>query len=225
MTGGYGHRGGRSRNQTGGGQDISRDPPSVQCNPDRFSGPVDRIAPATVEHATPRCAPSAQGQRFSDRYKVYHLAEFLSCTDPDQGKGGSILPTSADPDGPWSPLSPVGVQALFARACFPWWVAGGHALDLFVGHPTRPHADIDLSVSRSDALRLRRHLAGWDLHLAHAGVLTPWTADRLPTPVTSIWCRTGAEQAWCLQVMFEAGTPTEWVSRRHPDLRCPRADA
>ena len=69
MTGGYGHRGGRSRNQTGGGQDISRDPPSVQCNPDRSGGPVDRIAPATVEHATPRCAPSAQGQRFSDRYK------------------------------------------------------------------------------------------------------------------------------------------------------------
>ncbi|HEV3369477.1 MAG TPA: hypothetical protein VG074_07925 [Acidimicrobiales bacterium] len=147
----------------------------------------------------------------------------MSCTDPDQGKGGSILPTSADPDGPWSPLSPVGVQALFARACFPWWVAGGHALDLFVGHPTRPHADIDVSIFREDAPILHRLLGGWDLHGALAGVLTPWTTSSMDptTTTTSIWCRTRPGQPWSLQVMFDEGTGAEWVCHRHADIRLP----
>jgi hypothetical protein len=127
--------------------------------------------------------------------------------------------------GAWEPLGLGAAAALFAPAPFSWWVSGGHALDLFVGRPTRPHADLDLSVSRADAPRLRRHLAGWDLRLAHAGVLTPWTAEGLPTPVTSIWCRTGSDRPWCIQVMFEAGTPSDWVSRRHPDLRSPVAEA
>jgi hypothetical protein len=102
---------------------------------------------------------------------------------------------------------------------------GGQALDLFVGHPTRPHADLDVSVRRADASLLRRHLDGWDLRLAQAGVLTPWTADALPPPADSIWCRRRPERSWCLQVMFEAGPPSEWVSRRHPDLRYPMAAA
>lgn len=25
----------------------------------------------------------------------------------------------------------------------PWWVAGGWAVDLFIGRPTRPHKDIE----------------------------------------------------------------------------------
>ncbi|HEV2736058.1 MAG TPA: hypothetical protein VGV85_14520, partial [Longimicrobiaceae bacterium] len=39
----------------------------------------------------------------------------------------------------------------------PWCVAGGWALDLFLGRATRPHADVDLALFRDDQARLREH--------------------------------------------------------------------
>jgi hypothetical protein len=60
---------------------------------------------------------------------------------------------------------------MLRHARFTWWVSGGQALDLFVGHPTREHADLDISILRMDAPLLHRLLLGWDLQLAHASVL------------------------------------------------------
>jgi hypothetical protein len=127
--------------------------------------------------------------------------------------------------GPWDPLTPQATTQLFGGAPFLWWIAGGLALDLFVGHTTRDHLDTDVSILRSDAPLLRPVLQGWDLQLAHAGVLTPWTTEQVEPPVNSIWCRRDAGQPWCLQVMFEDGTPDEWACRRHPDIRLPMVEA
>jgi hypothetical protein len=127
--------------------------------------------------------------------------------------------------GPWAPLGLGPACTLLSPAPFPWWVAGGHALDLFVGHQTRIHADLDVSLLRADAPRWRAFLAGWDLHLAHAGVLTPWTEPEVAPPVNSAWCRPRLTEPWCLQAMFEEGTATEWICRRHPAIRVPWSDA
>ena len=127
--------------------------------------------------------------------------------------------------GPWRPLTLPAVQSLFKPAPFIWWVAGGYALDLFVGRSTRAHHDIDVSVLRVDAPLLHPILEGWDLRLAHAGVLTPWTTSGVEPPFSSIWCRAAAEASWCLQVMFDEGSPAEWICRRHPDLALPMTEA
>jgi hypothetical protein len=127
--------------------------------------------------------------------------------------------------GPWVPLGLGAACTLLGPAPFPWWLAGGHALDLFVGHQTRAHADLDISLLRSDAPRLRAFLAGWDLHLAHDGVLTPWLEPEVAPPVNSAWCRTRPTEPWCLQAMFEEGTSTEWICRRHPEIRVPWSEA
>jgi hypothetical protein len=34
----------------------------------------------------------------------------------------------------------------------PWWVAGGWALDLFVGHQSRSHKDLDIGIFWCDAV-------------------------------------------------------------------------
>lgn len=44
------------------------------------------------------------------------------------------------------PLSLDEVVSLFRSASFPWWIAGGWGLDLFLGVPTRPHEDVDVLV-------------------------------------------------------------------------------
>ena len=100
-------------------------------------------------------------------------------------------------------------------------MAGGHALDLFVGRLTREHHDIDVPIFGMDAPLLHHLLVGWDLQRAHAGVLTPWTTAGADPPFNSIWCRTTPAEPWSLQLMFEEGTPAEWICRRHPDIRLP----
>ena len=127
--------------------------------------------------------------------------------------------------GPWVPLDLGAACTLLGAATFPWWIAGGQALDLYVGHQTRDHADLDVSLLRSDAPRWRALLAGWDLQLAHAGALTPWTQPDMRPPVNSAWCRTRPPEPWCLQAMFEEGTSTEWICRRHPEIRVPWSEA
>ena len=32
---------------------------------------------------------------------------------------------------------------MFSVLTVPWWIAGGYAIELFVGHAVRPHGDID----------------------------------------------------------------------------------
>jgi hypothetical protein len=76
---------------------------------------------------------------------------------------------------------------------------------------------MDVSILREDAPLLGHLLEGWDLHGAHAGVLTPWRPVTEP-PESSIWCRKSPERPWGLQVMFDEGTPGEWICHRHGDI-------
>jgi putative ABC transport system permease protein len=48
----------------------------------------------------------------------------------------------------------------------PWFVAGGWALDLFLGRVTRPHHDVDIALFREDQRQLRSHfIAGRDFDI------------------------------------------------------------
>jgi hypothetical protein len=58
----------------------------------------------------------------------------------------------------------------------PWWVAGGWAIELFLGCVTRGHKDMDIAIARERQPEMARALQGWDIQIASAGKLTPWTA-------------------------------------------------
>lgn len=47
----------------------------------------------------------------------------------------------------------------------PWYICGGWALDLFRGHVSRVHLDVDVIVPRADQLVMQKHLTdhGWSL--------------------------------------------------------------
>ena len=124
--------------------------------------------------------------------------------------------------GPWDALTPHGAQALFRGFDAPWWVAGGWAIDLFIGRQTRTHGDIDLSILRSDQERLRQHLAGWDIHVAHDGVLTPWeVGDHLTALRHQFWVRRAAGEAWAFEILLEDDAEGDWLFRRTPAVRVP----
>jgi hypothetical protein len=120
-------------------------------------------------------------------------------------------------------MSPSEVAALLGGVGFPWWVAGGWAIDLHLGRQTRDHDDMDVLVLRDDQLALQQALCGWDLQAADPpGSLRPWHAGEvLPTEVHDIWCRREPGSPWSLQVMVDDAHDGIWQYRRDTRIKRP----
>ena len=123
----------------------------------------------------------------------------------------------------WAPLPPERVVALLEGFPGRWWLAGGWALDLFLGHGTRPHADIDVGVLRRDAGALHRQLETWQLWQTQPlRALRRWEAgEPLPGEVHSQWCRPADHAPWSLEVNVEEADGDRWRFRRHPTVTLP----
>jgi len=126
----------------------------------------------------------------------------------------------------WNPLSIVEVQQLFHHAPFPWGLAGGYAVEQFLGTAIRAHDDIDIIVFREDQHQMHQWLTAWCLYAADPpGTLRPWSATEwLTISVHDIWGHHTNAQAWQLQVMLIETDHDAWVSRRHPMIRGQRSD-
>ena len=125
--------------------------------------------------------------------------------------------------GPWQPLSPTELVSTLEEVTTPWWLAGGWAIDAFLGHVTRPHADTDVLILRDDHLAVREALADWDAHAADPpGTLRPWPiGERLPATVHDVWLRPAPGEPWALQLMIDDTEQDEWLFRRDPCIRMP----
>jgi hypothetical protein len=132
----------------------------------------------------------------------------------------------ADELGAWEPLAPDEAARMFAPADFPWWIAGGWAIDLAIGRLSRPHDDLDIQVLRDDQRAVQALLSGWDLHAADPpGALRPWEpAEMLPARVHDIWCRHAPGTPWRLQFMLADTDGETWIFRRDPRIRRPIAE-
>lgn len=124
------------------------------------------------------------------------------------------------PSAPDSHPELAAVAALLAGCSVPWCVAGGWALDLFLGRPTRPHADVDVAVFRVDQQRLRRHLGGWSFEKVIGGAFTEWAdGEWLEPPVHEVHARSPSGDA--LEILLNDSGGDDWIYRRDPRIRCP----
>jgi hypothetical protein len=116
---------------------------------------------------------------------------------------------------PWEPIGPSDVAELMRGLAVPWWIAGGSALELFLGRQTRRRYDLDMAVLRCDQLALRRHLADWDLCLATPErELERWDGRWLEAPISRFWVRPKPGAAWWLDGYLEDTRGDRWVYRR-----------
>ncbi|MGB3027832.1 nucleotidyltransferase domain-containing protein [Paradevosia shaoguanensis] len=132
----------------------------------------------------------------------------------------------AEHEKPWSPLAPAEVATLLHDAPFPWWIAGGYAIDHFVGRTTRPHGDIDVLLLHHDHEELRKLMAGRDCWVADPpGRLRPWPlGENLAPQIHDIWCRPNPDAPWAIQFMLDDGTAGHWQSRRNAAITRPLAE-
>jgi hypothetical protein len=126
----------------------------------------------------------------------------------------------------WQPWRPHEVAALFATLRTPWWIAGGWAIDLFLGRQTRAHEDIDVLILRRDRHALRAQLRTWDVQAAlpeprdESWPFLTWCLDEdLGETIHDIWCRPAATQPWALQLMIDNTLGDKWICRRTPSIQ------
>ena len=112
-------------------------------------------------------------------------------------------------------------RALLAAYDIPWAVAGGWALDLFLGRQTRDHADLDLAIWRGDQHTLQVAAApDWKLEVAYDGALRPWKAgDWLSLPIHEIHAHHVRRMSASLELLLNERDDTTWIYRRDPDVR------
>lgn len=136
----------------------------------------------------------------------------------------------AHPLGVWQPWSPQEVARFFTRLAAPWWIAGGWAIDLFLGRQTREHEDIDIQFLRRDQHAVRALFGAWDMQAAlppprdESWPFQPWRLDDvLDVTIHDVWCRPASIQPWALQLMVADTHDEQWVSRRSPRIVRPVA--
>jgi hypothetical protein len=120
----------------------------------------------------------------------------------------------------WDALPVKAVVELLSGLPARWWIAGGRAIDLFVGRETRPHGDTDVLILRRDQLVIQQHLSDWDLHRATYPGLRPWRdGEYLQGRYRDIWCRSRPEAPWSLQIMLLDTEGEQWVFKQDPSIR------
>lgn len=126
----------------------------------------------------------------------------------------------------WSPLSVNQLLAVLADAPFDWCLAGGYAIEQFLGAPIRSHSDIDIIIFRDEQLSLQSWLKNWQLYAADPpGTLRTWhEGEFLPVGIHDIWGHQIGATAWQLQIMLTEVEGTQWFSRRNPLIRGKRKD-
>ena len=126
----------------------------------------------------------------------------------------------------WENFDPSRLSSLMRSFDAPWWVAGGRALDLWMGRQTRAHQDVDVAVLRDDQKRLHEAFGGWELYYATTDHrLLPYQADRwLEVPLHGVWVRPASHTPWLCEFLLNEHEGQQWVYRRNPAVRKPLAE-
>jgi len=124
--------------------------------------------------------------------------------------------------GRWRSVHPTEVARYLSSLRAPWWVAGGWALDLFVGSQSRQHKDLDVGILRKDALMVLAALSSWQIFEAKDGLLTRMRQGYAPgANVNSLWCRPADDTDWTFELMLDESQDDRWAFRRDPTIQRP----
>jgi Aminoglycoside-2''-adenylyltransferase len=138
---------------------------------------------------------------------------------------GMAAPESfdADPDA-WAAWRPEEVARLLANVQTPWYVAGGWAIDLFLGGQRREHEDLDLAVPYDRFHELAPVLAGYDLFLIGGQPRRAWPLEHAgdaSEPEHQVRAREPASGLWRFGIFRERYDGNTWICRRDARIRLP----
>jgi aminoglycoside-2''-adenylyltransferase len=123
--------------------------------------------------------------------------------------------------------APKRVTACFADHSISWCVAGGWAVDLFLGRQTRPHGDLEVAVYRRDQQLLRDVFKDWAWSKVvptptGGGTKVPWNEqDSLELPIHQLYAEGPRGEA--LEILLQESSDCDWKFRRELSVTMPLA--
>lgn len=122
----------------------------------------------------------------------------------------------------WQPWHPATFTARMPGADFPWYVAGGWAIDLFVGTQTREHEDLEVAVASSFFETIPPRFPELDFWVPLGEQkLGRMTTETLAGESHQTWAYDRAAQAWRFDVFREPHDGDIWICRRDESIRRP----
>ncbi|MDW0114534.1 hypothetical protein QT711_15150 [Sporosarcina saromensis] len=102
----------------------------------------------------------------------------------------------------------------------PWGIAGGWAIDLFVGQVTREHSDIEIAILREDQHGLKRLLHDWSFKKVVKHQFVDWGPETLELPIHELH---GTHQGYGdqLELLLNEVINDQWIFRRDPRISFP----
>ncbi|MBT4793292.1 MAG: amino acid transporter [Halobacteriovoraceae bacterium] len=125
---------------------------------------------------------------------------------------------------PWTPMQPSEVYSILKEVKAPWWIAGGWAIEFFVGENYRTHSGLDLLILREDQLKFQNAFSDWEIFASDPpGQLRLWNKDEtLPQISHDIWLRKDSSSNWALQFMLMDSIDDSCLFRRDNSISLPR---
>ncbi|MEZ5934809.1 MAG: hypothetical protein R3F54_23315 [Alphaproteobacteria bacterium] len=106
----------------------------------------------------------------------------------------------------------------------PWAIAGGWAVDLYLGRVTRHHGDLEIAVLRRDQWELHDLFSGWSISYLDAGKIQSWPRSlRLELPIHQI--RVTSPQDQTLDFLLNEAEGDQWLYRRDQRITLPLGQA
>ena len=123
----------------------------------------------------------------------------------------------------WEAWSPDQVGDILASVDAPWYVAGGWAIDLFLGGQRREHGDLEIAVPASRFDQVTSALSAYELYAVGDGEASPLFegGDAILETTHQTWVREPAVDRWRLDVFREPSDDTDWIFRRDGSIRLP----
>ncbi|MGK5641867.1 nucleotidyltransferase domain-containing protein [Streptomyces sp. URMC 126] len=118
---------------------------------------------------------------------------------------------------------PERVAERLAGTGMPWYVAGGWALDLFRGEPSRVHGDVEIAVPAAAFPEIRDRFPGYVFDAVGAGRLWPAAGPEALAATHQTWLRDPETGRFHLDVFREPHDGDTWICRRDEGLRLPYA--
>jgi hypothetical protein len=112
---------------------------------------------------------------------------------------------------------------MLAGMTVPWYVAGGWAIDLFLGRQTREHGDLEIAIPAPAFAAIRDALAGYEFDVVGSGLRWPLDSPAFRV-MYQTWVREPGTGVYRADVFREPERGGAWVCRRDESISLPYED-
>jgi len=114
------------------------------------------------------------------------------------------------------------VKTIMDKFGYPWFIAGGWAIDLFLGRETRNHDDIEIGIYRKHQMQLYRYLEKYKKYYidnrSRVGIheKREWNKEYLRLPIHELYIE---YRDLKIEVLLNERDDTSWIYRRNENIK------